>query len=337
MAFDPDEYLKEKSSDKSIIGFDPDEYLADREQQTGATDLAQKGVQSALPAVTGATTPTGLAKLGSDIAEVAKPIASATATPISQMYRAHPILSGAADIAGLATTGVPFASTGRGLLSGAEGLYSKYQAAKEGLTAASKIGSEFTNVADIGKYHGVKETLDKLSPGVADKIKDIYHNSGGGAGVKNWLTTTAEGQALLANPQTTRVVEEYMKALPSFSEKVGKVAGPVLRGAGRVLGPVGLGMNMYDAGQYAQESQLGSRLAEGQGNMAQQAYRQLPAQINTPGNPQPGTPQFQQMQQQYSPQQPPVGGPAAEQGSTFIQRMSQKFGTYTPIRKNLYQ
>ena len=54
-----------------------------------------------------------------------------------------------------------------------------------------------------------------------------------------------------------------------------KVAGPVLRGAARIAGTVGLGLNMYDAASYAQEADLGGRLAQGQGRNAQQAFRQM--------------------------------------------------------------
>ena len=66
-----------------------------------------------------------------------------------------------------------------------------------------------------------------------------------------------------------------------FAESIEQIdiGGPsMLRGAARVAGPVGMGMNMYDAGQMARETQLGERLAQGQGQQAEQAFRQGPVQ-----------------------------------------------------------
>jgi hypothetical protein len=279
MAFDPDEYLKEKSVDRSIMGFDPDAYLAERSSEAGTADLTQKAVQTALPAITGANTPTGLGQLGSEAVAAARPLAAATTGPVSQMYRAHPILSGAADLAGLATTGVPLATTGRGLLTGAEGLYNKYQAAKEGLNSAQ----QFLSKGDLvpGKTPGTVypetvpefRSMQKTSPDMARQLKTIYDTQGGNAGVKAFLQS-AEGQAALAaNPGMAAAAEQYMGKVPGMATQAMRVAGPVLRGAARVAGPVGLGMNMYDAGKYAQESGLGQRLAEGQGQQAEQAFR----------------------------------------------------------------
>lgn len=279
MAFDPDEYLKEKSADRSTAGFDPDAYLAERSSEAGTADLAQKAVQTALPAITGANTPTGLAQLSDEAIKAVKPLAAATAGPVSQMYQARPMLSAAADIAGLATTGVPFATAGRGLLSGAEGLYNKYQGVQEGLNSAQKFlskGELVTNPATgtvspatVPEFQNMK----KLAPEMANQLSNIWHNQGGNAGVKAFLQS-AEGQAALAaNPELAKMAEQYMGKVPGLATQAMRVAGPVLRGAARVAGPVGLGINMYDAAQMAQETGLGQRLAQGQGQQAEQAFR----------------------------------------------------------------
>jgi hypothetical protein len=52
-------------------------------------------------------------------------------------------------------------------------------------------------------------------------------------------------------------------------------AAPVLNTAGRIAGPVGMGMNLLEAGQMAQDTQLGPRLAQGQGQRAEQAFRNI--------------------------------------------------------------
>ena len=279
MAFDPDEYLKEKSADRSTLGFDPDAYLAERSSEAGTADLTQKAVQTALPAITGANTPTGLAQLGSEAVAAAKPLAAATVGPVKQMYQARPLLSLAADVGGLATTGVPLASSASGILTGLEGLSKKYQGVQEGLNSAQKFlskGELVTNPTTGTVYPETVpefQNMKKLAPEMANQLSNIWHKQGGNAGVQAFLKS-AEGQAALAaNPELAKMAEQYMGKVPGLGTQAMRVASPVLRGAARVAGPVGLGMNMYDAGSYAQESDLGQRLAEGQGQQAEQAFR----------------------------------------------------------------
>jgi hypothetical protein len=269
------------------LGGSSDEYVNDPELlkklNAGSTvdesDLVQKGVQAALPAITGANTPTGLAQLSDEAIKAVKPVASAVVDPIKQMYQARPLLSAAADIAGLATTGVPLASSASGILTGLEGLSKKYQGLQEGLNSAQKFlskGELVTNPATgtvspatVPEFQNMK----KLAPEMANQLSNIWHKQGGNAGVQAFLKS-AEGQAALAaNPELAKMAEQYMGKVPGLATQAMRVAGPVLRGAARVAGPVGLGMNMYDAGSYAQESGLGQRLAQGQGQQAEQAFR----------------------------------------------------------------
>jgi hypothetical protein len=74
-------------------------------------------------------------------------------------------------------------------------------------------------------------------------------------------------------PEAQAALNEVKTALPTTLGKVGQVVGPIARTAARIAGPVGMGMNLYDAGQMARETQLGERLQQGQGKLAQQAYR----------------------------------------------------------------
>jgi hypothetical protein len=57
--------------------------------------------------------------------------------------------------------------------------------------------------------------------------------------------------------------------------KVMQMAAPALNTAARVAGPAGLAYNAYEAGQMARETQLGERLAAGQGAAAQQSFRNM--------------------------------------------------------------
>jgi hypothetical protein len=83
-----------------------------------------------------------------------------------------------------------------------------------------------------------------------------------------------QGQALReSTPEFAAAANEYLKNIPSGGQQAMKVIGPALRGAARVAGPVGMGMNLYDAGQITRDTQLGSRLAQGQGGRAEQAFR----------------------------------------------------------------
>jgi hypothetical protein len=67
-------------------------------------------------------------------------------------------------------------------------------------------------------------------------------------------------------------------AMSKVMQTMGQVAGavaPALNTAARVVGPVGAAMNLYEAGQMARETQLGPRLVQGQGQRAEQAFRNI--------------------------------------------------------------
>lgn len=62
------------------------------------------------------------------------------------------------------------------------------------------------------------------------------------------------------------------------TSKVVQMAAPVLNTAARVAGPAGAAYNLYEAGNLARETGLGSRLAQGQGQQAEQSFRNLNTQ-----------------------------------------------------------
>ena len=82
----------------------------------------------------------------------------------------------------------------------------------------------------------------------------------------------------MKNPAFAQAAEQYAGKVPGVMGQIGRVAAPVLRGAVKALGPVGMGMNLYDAGQMARETELGPRLAAGQGQQAEAAFRAGPVQ-----------------------------------------------------------
>lgn len=62
------------------------------------------------------------------------------------------------------------------------------------------------------------------------------------------------------------------------ASKVIQMAAPALNTAARVAGPAGAAYNLYEAGNMARETELGSRLAQGQGQQAEQSFRNINTQ-----------------------------------------------------------
>ena len=91
---------------------------------------------------------------------------------------------------------------------------------------------------------------------------------------------------MAANPQFAQAAQAYLKTVPTYGEQAMKVVGPALKGTARVLGPVGNAMALYDAGQMARETELGSRLQQGQGQQAEAAFRNLNAKYGNAMTPQ---------------------------------------------------
>lgn len=240
-------------------------------------DPAAAVIQTALPA--GVTPgPTGLKQLGQNAVQVARPMMSNVADVakgVGRSYVQSPI-KGVVDL-GSAAMGFPppYAAT-----ESVSSLYDKYKAAKQGvqegskiLSASSLIESPVTGAAYPESVPAFRQ-MQKAAPEIADKLSKIYQSGGGNNAVRAWLASDEAAQ-FMNNPAFKQAAEAYVGKVPSAMQQVGKVVGPLARGAGRVLGPAGMAMNMYDASQYAEASKLGERLAQGQGGMAQQNFRNM--------------------------------------------------------------
>jgi hypothetical protein len=230
--------------------------------------IGSSAAQTAAGAVGMNVGATGLSELGQAGMQAVKPFAQAAAGPTAAIYKAHPLLAPAVDALGLATVGVPPVAASQSAM----GLYDTYKGAVE----AGKEGSKFLSqgaltTAPTGSVYpetvpGFRE-MQKANPAVSQKLSELYNTGGGNNAVKSWLGG-AEGQAAMKDPRFAAAAESYMGKVPGVMGQIGKVAGPVLRGAAKVAGPVGMGMNLYDAGQMARETQLGQRLSQGQGQRA---------------------------------------------------------------------
>jgi len=204
-----------------------------------------------------------------------------------QTYMREPLKAAVDVMTPMVTGGIvppPYATT-----EGAKGLYNAYGAAKESISAGSKIASQFADVKDLSNaYHPMRQAIAQAAPGVEAKISEIFRTGGGNQGVKTWLTTTEEGKQFLNNPATKGLVEQYIGAVPSKLAQAGKILKPIAVTAGRVAGPVGLAYDIYEASPYLEQAQVGQNTASGQVNQMMQAAKQ--AQLNAP-TPAPLTPQ----------------------------------------------
>jgi hypothetical protein len=159
-------------------------------------------------------------------------------------------------------------------------LYDKYKAAKQGVQEGSKIlsASGLIESPITGQMYPESvpafRQMQKAAPEIADKLSKIYQSGGGNNAVRAWLASEEAAQ-YMNNPAFKQAAESYVGKVPSAMQQVGKVVGPLARGAGRVLGPVGMAMNINDAQQFAEQSQLGERLAQGQGAVAPNAFRNM--------------------------------------------------------------
>lgn len=230
-------------------------------EKSAGEDLARMGAQTALSAGM-SVGETGLAELGKIGVNAAKPVVQAAVGPTAALYKAHPLVAPAIDALGVATVGVPpVAAT-----QSAMGIYDKYKGAVE---AGKEISKGLSNTpGNPANYFA----MGKAAPEAGAILQDLYHNKGGPNAIKAWLQSP-EAAKYMNNPEFAAAAEAYAGKVPGVMGQVGRVVGPVLRGAAKVAGPVGMGMNLYDAGQMARETQLGERLAQGQGRQAEQAFR----------------------------------------------------------------
>jgi hypothetical protein len=265
-------------------------------KQTAPAPSTGSPAQLLAPAVTAyGMGPTGMAQLGKDAYAVAKPVAQSLAEgvgTVAQVYRAHPIAAPLADIVGVSTVGVPPVAASQSAI----GAYDKYKA----LESAKNIGSQVLSqgAPTTSPVQGVATTATKAPymdmlrsapPEVGAKISETYGMKTGGAGnnaVRSWLNS-AEGQAVrAANPEFGAKAAQYLEAVPTYGQQAMKVAGPLLKGAARVAGPVGMAANLYEAAPYLE--QAGPELTSGR---AQNRIAQAQTAVLNAPTPAPLTPQ----------------------------------------------
>lgn len=222
-------------------------------------DVLQTAVQTALPAAytQGAT---GVGQLAKDVGKAVSPVASNIIKNAVTSYAKNPI-GAVADVA-LMGAGLPPAY---GPVKGIQGGYDAVQSAKQ----------VFTNVSQaLSKYppetaEQAMKWINRLTPEDADKFAKLAEKDGIDKALKNFKAPEYFSEKANAALKATK------DAVPSNFSKLGQLVGPVARAVGKVAGPAGLAMNAYDAGQMARETQLGERLARGEGKRAEQAFNNM--------------------------------------------------------------
>jgi hypothetical protein len=238
-------------------------------EEFGAGELAQM----AAPAVAG-TGPTGIASMAKEIGGAVSPYAKGAVTAATAGYRANPLMTAAIDTLGLGTIGAPVASAYNSAMGVADQVGRAKGAAQDVgkvLSQSSLIQSPVTGMPYPESVPAFRE-MQKIAPELSAKLSEVYQKGGGNNAVRAFLNSE-EAAKYMKDPRFAAAAESYMGKVPGMGAQAMKVVAPFLRGAARVAGPVGMGMNIYDASQYAHESNLGPRLAQGQGRQAQQAFR----------------------------------------------------------------
>jgi len=257
------------TSDEQIQSFLSGGAPSSTPKQTTIGDVADKAFQTALPA-TYRPGPTGAAQLATELkeAQVFKPIVESAANRFSG-YIAKPAKA-IVDVGTMVATGMPGASP--------FALYETYKGAQEAIPKVKQA------LGSVGVDPTTFRTLaDKLRPGDLKVLGEAVQSGGGKAALSSfelpaYLAKDADAVAALNSLKT---------AAGEAPGMVSRIASPALRAAGKVLGPAGLALNAYDAQQYAEASKLGERLGAGQGQFAQQAFRNQALNKPTPAPLQP--------------------------------------------------
>jgi len=207
---------------------------------------------------TGPGIPGGIGQFARDVGTMAQPIGQ-----FAKNYASKPGLA-AIDLAAGTLLGAPPKAT----VEGAQALGETYKNVRDYLgktgkfvppTATGITADELANAAKISRAIGPEGLAAGMKPGGAfpPEVPPI-----GGP----------------AAQQGSKFIETTFAKLASMARAVA----PVLNTVGRVAGPVGTAYNVYEASKFAHDAELGKKLAEGQGRVAPQAFRQYNTQYGAP-------------------------------------------------------
>jgi hypothetical protein len=211
--------------------------------------------------------PAGVGQFARDVGTMAQPIGQ-----FAKSYASKPGLA-VADLVAGSMLGAPPKAT----VEGAQALGETYKNVRDYLGKTGKfVPPAAAPAAAPAAQAGV--IADELAN--AAKISRAIGPEGLAAGMKagGVFPTAALPIGGPAAQQGAKFIETTFAKLASMAQAVA----PVLNTVGRVAGPVGTAYNVYEASKFAHDAELGKRLAEGQGRVAQQAFRQNNTQYGAP-------------------------------------------------------
>lgn len=262
-AISKNDYSKLSDATLNAIANEP----TTQEKTATGGDVVGQMAQAIAPA--GMYGATGLPELAKTAVTAAQPLME-VGKNVVQGYSKNPL--GAVADAVLLHGGMPPVYGG---VKTAEGLYNTYKAAKE---VGSNLNNMLSALPETTRQDFYK-VVDQLKPMDKARLMELAEKQGANA-LKSFQLPDYIG------PKGVETFGQLQSQVPSTMQKIGSVAGPIARGAMKVAGPVGMGMNLYDAGQMARETQLGSRLAQGQGQQAESAFRNMNTQYGQQLSPQ---------------------------------------------------
>jgi len=214
------------------------------------------------PTGPGASMPAGVGQFARDVGTIAQPIGQ-----FAKNYASRPGMA-VMDLAAGSMLGAPPKAT----VEGAQALGETYKNATNYLnktgqfapppTPAAPVANELANAAKISQAIGPEGLASGMKPGAT-------------------FPTAAPAAPVIGGP----AAQEGTNFIASITQKFAPMAravAPVLNTLGRIAGPAGLAYNAYEGAQFAHEAELGKRLAEGQGRVAQTAFRNMNTQYGAP-------------------------------------------------------
>ena len=243
-----------------------------------ASEPAQSPPASALgiaaPAVTAAgfAQPTGLRELGQTVGQATQPLRQAV-TSIPATYAASP---GKAVVdVGAAALGLPppYASIQAG-----RGAMDVFRAAGQSMTNLNQALSSLP----AGTENQAAKFVNELRPQDVQSLMAKINSEGLEKALKTAVVPNYVSDQARAGLAATQA------AFPSGMQKLGQIAGPLMRGAARVAGPAGLAYDVYEAYPYFRQAEIGQNRQTGDTQNLIQRARQAPLSAPTPA---PLTPQ----------------------------------------------
>jgi len=149
-----------------------------------------------------------------------------------------------------------------------------YQGAK---TAAENAGNYLNSIPDADR-----ETFYKIWDGLKTDDKARFGSAIESQGA-NAIQSFELPDYAARNPEVAAAFNTLKSQAPGIGTKVARVVAPVLNTAGRALGAAGMGYNLYQAHELANQTQLGQRLAEGQAQIAPQTASAVQLGTNVSG------------------------------------------------------